>query len=68
MNAVSTELPELMTLAQFRARYSISTTQLYREVKDGRLRLRKLGVASRVAREDAERWAAKLPIKEGRGR
>jgi hypothetical protein len=59
------EIPELMTLADFRQRYSISNTQLYREVAAGRLRLRKLGTASRIAREDAEAWAASLPIREG---
>jgi len=54
-----------MTLADFRQRYAISNTQLYREVNAGRLRLRKLGAASRIAREDAERWAAALPIHQG---
>ncbi|MGD9664717.1 MAG: hypothetical protein AB7U34_05885 [Novosphingobium sp.] len=58
-------LPELMTLADFRRRYSISNTQLYREVQAGRLRLRKMGAASRIARTDAEAWAASLPIREG---
>jgi len=59
------EIPELMTLADFRQRYAISNTQLYREVNAGRLRLRKLGSASRIARDDAEAWAASLPIMEG---
>ena len=58
-------LPELMTLADFRHRYAISNTQLYREVAAGRLRLRKLGTASRIARIDAEAWAEGLPIREG---
>lgn len=59
------DIPALMTLADFRQRYAISNTQLYREVNAGRLRLRKLGTASRIAREDAERWAANLPVREG---
>lgn len=58
-------LPELMTLAEFRRRYSISNSQFYREVQAGRLRMRKLGTATRVARVDAEAWAASLPIREG---
>ncbi len=58
-------LPELMTLADFRRRFSISNTQLYREVAAGRLRLRKMGVASRIARADAEAWATALPMREG---
>lgn len=57
------DLPELMTLADFRRRFSISTTQLYREVAAGRLRLRKMGVASRIARADAEAWATALPTR-----
>ena len=59
------DIPELMTLADFRRRYSISNSQVYREVQAGRLRIRKLNTASRIAREDAEAWAASLPIREG---
>jgi hypothetical protein len=57
--------PDLMTLAEFRRRYSISNTQTYREIAAGRLRIRKMGTASRIAREDAEAWANSLPIREG---
>jgi hypothetical protein len=60
------ELPELMTVADFLRRYSIGRTTLYREVAAGRITLRKLGFASRIARADAERWANSLPIREGR--
>lgn len=60
-------LPELMTLADFRRRYSISNSQLYREVQANRLRIRKLGAASRIARADAEAWAEGLPVREGAG-
>lgn len=56
---------ELMTTADFRRRYAISNSQFYREVNAGRLRIRKLGTASRIAREDAEAWAASLPIRTG---
>lgn len=52
---------ELLTVADFCARYSIGRTSLYREVNAGRLKLRKFGSATRIAREDAERWAAALP-------
>lgn len=58
-------LPELMTLADFRRRYSISNSQLYREVAAQRLRLRKMGTASRIARADAEAWADNLPSRTG---
>lgn len=60
------EIPELMTVADFLRRYSIGRTTFYREVAAGRIRLRKLGIASRVARADAEQWADSLPVSAGR--
>ena len=60
------ELPELMTVADFLRRYSIGRTTFYREVAAGRITLRKLGIASRVSRADAERWADSLPFSDGR--
>lgn len=63
MQSTETDI-QLLTLAEFRRRYSISNTQLYREVAAGRLRLRKMGAASRIARVDAEVWATSLPIRE----
>lgn len=59
------ETPELLTVADFCARYSIGRTSLYREANAGRLKLRKFGSATRIAREDAERWAASLPVQDG---
>lgn len=56
---------ELMTVADFCARYRIGKTSLYREAAAGRLTLRKFGAATRIAIEDAEAWAANLPIFEG---
>ena len=53
--------PELLTVADFCTRYSISRTSLYREVSAKRLKLRKFGAATRIARADAEAWAANLP-------
>ncbi len=58
-------IPELMTVADFLIRYSIGRTSLYREVAAGRLRLRKFGTATRIARIDAEAWADSLPIRKG---
>jgi excisionase family DNA binding protein len=55
------EIPELMTVANFCTRYSIGKTSLYREVNAGRLKLRKFGTATRIARADAEAWAESLP-------
>ena len=59
------ETPELMTVADFCARYSIGRTSLYREVNAGRLKLRKFGSATRIARADAEAWAENLPGYDG---
>ena len=59
------KIPELLTVADFCARYSIGRTSLYREVNAGRLKLRKFGSATRIAREDAEQWAANLPPYQG---
>jgi hypothetical protein len=58
------ETPELMTVADFITRYSIGRTTLYREVAAGRLTLRKMGSATRIARADAETWANSLPLHE----
>ena len=59
------DIPELMTVGDFLARYSIGRTTLYREVAAKRLKLRKLGTATRIARADAEAWANSLPVREG---
>lgn len=59
------DIPELMTVAQFCTRYSIGRTSFYREAAAQRIRLRKFGSATRIARADAEAWAASLPIREG---
>lgn len=59
------DIPELMTVADFLARYSVSRSSFYREVAAGRIKLRKFGTASRVARNDAETWAERLPMVTG---
>lgn len=56
------DVPHLMTVADFLARYSISRTSFYREVSAQRIRIRKFGTATRITREDAEAWAAALPV------
>ena len=58
-------VPELLTVADFLSRYSIGRTTFYREVAAKRLRLRKLGTATRIARADAEAWAESLPTRTG---
>ena len=56
---------ELLSVAEFCHCYSIGRTSLYREVNAGRLRLRKFGSATRIARADAEAWANSLPFSDG---
>lgn len=56
---------ELLTIKDVCTRYSIGRTTLYREAAAGRLRLRKMGTATRVARKDVEAWMSALPIVTG---
>ena len=60
------DIPELMTVGEFLARYSIARTTFYREAaKAGSaLKLRKLGTATRISRVDAETWANSLPVRD----
>lgn len=59
------DLPELLTVADFLVRYSISRSEFYREVQRGKIRITKLNTATRVARADAENWLASLPVHKG---
>ena len=56
------DMPEFLTVREFLRRYSLGRTTFYREAAAGRLRLRKLGTATRIARADAEVWADSLPL------
>jgi len=51
---------ELITIAEFISKFSISRTSLYREVLEGRLRLLKRGRRSLIERSDAEQWVQSL--------
>jgi predicted DNA-binding transcriptional regulator AlpA len=61
------DIPELLTVPDFLDTYRISRTEFYRQLRqpESPLRLTKLGRASRIARADAEAWAASLPIHKG---
>lgn len=50
----------LMPIPNFCERYGCSRTTAYREAAAGRLRLTKMGAATRVHEDDAEAWAALL--------
>ena len=56
---------QLYAIKEVCERYSIGRTTLYREVAAGRIRLRKMGTATRIAREDMEAWMAALPVVTG---
>lgn len=58
-------IPELMSMKLFCELYTCGKTSAYREVAAGRLRIRKFGTATRIARADAEAWAASLPTVAG---
>ncbi|MCA1414468.1 DNA-binding protein [Bradyrhizobium sp. NBAIM20] len=46
---------------EFAARNSISRSQAYVEVKEGRLRARKVGSTTLITIEDESAWLASLP-------
>lgn len=58
-------VPELMTMKLFCELFSCGKTSAYREIAAGRLRIRKFGTATRIARADAEAWAKSLPTVSG---
>ncbi|GAA0477516.1 hypothetical protein GCM10009096_19260 [Parasphingorhabdus litoris] len=51
---------KLLTVRQFCYLYGIGRTTFYAEVKQGRIPILKIGKATRVAREDAEKWVENL--------
>jgi excisionase family DNA binding protein len=55
------ELPELLTVADFVARYRVSRTATYRLFTSGALRAKKVGRRTMIARSDADRWVSSLP-------
>ncbi len=56
---------ELLTVGDFLSRYSLSRSELYRQANAGKIRLTKLGSATRIARADAEAWVSALPVGTG---
>jgi hypothetical protein len=55
----------ILTLKEFQKEYKCSHGQTYREIAAGRLKVRKMGRATRVTRPDADAWAASLPTMGG---
>lgn len=52
---------ELFTVTEFLELFSISRTSFYEQVKQGKIRLLKLGKKSLIRRDDAEAWVDALP-------
>ena len=50
--------PRALSIPQFCTVYSVSRAKVYEEIKSGRLRIRKIGKATRIAVEDGESWFA----------
>lgn len=46
---------------EFMAAYGIGRTKFYQEINEGRLRIRKVGKRTLVAKVDAENWLNSLP-------
>ena len=55
----------LIKIPYFLEHYALSRSEFYRQVNAGRIRLTKIGRASRVALADAEAWVASLPTFKG---
>jgi excisionase family DNA binding protein len=56
-----TPKPRLYSIKDFIRDYGISRASLYEEIKHGRIRARKFGKKTLIAREDAEAWFSRLP-------
>jgi excisionase family DNA binding protein len=54
-------MPKLMTLTQFQNAYGVSRSTIYRLAKTGDLPMVKIGRASRIKEDDAQRWLEGLP-------
>jgi excisionase family DNA binding protein len=53
------------TISEFLELYPMGRSTFYRLVKTHSIRLTKFGGSSRVAKVDAEAWAASLPVLGG---
>lgn len=58
-------MTQLLTVAEFKDRYKISHSAFYREVAAQRISIKKIGRSTRIALEDADAWAARLPTRSG---
>ena len=52
----------LITVGEFKARFSLSHSKFYREVAAFRIPIRKVGRSTRISEADAQAWFDSLPI------
>ena len=53
-----------MSLSEFCEQYGPGRTTAYEEIKNGRLRARKIGKRTVITTDDAEKWLQSLPVVE----
>ena len=53
-----------MSIDEFCRRYAIGRTSAYAEIKQGRLRARKVGKRTLITDDDGESWLQRLPVLE----
>jgi excisionase family DNA binding protein len=53
-----------MSVDDFCRRYRVGRTTTYQEIKEGRLRARKVGKRTIIGDDDAEEWFQRLPVIE----
>jgi hypothetical protein len=58
---MNTNIKRAYTRLEFCDAHGIGQTKFYEEVKEGRLKVRKVGRKSIVLRDDAEDWLQQLP-------
>ncbi|MFZ2081327.1 MAG: helix-turn-helix domain-containing protein [Xanthobacteraceae bacterium] len=50
------------SIAEFCRRYGVGRTKAYEELRQGRLRARKIGRRTIVTKDDADDWLQQLPL------
>jgi excisionase family DNA binding protein len=53
-----------MSIDEFCQRYAVGRTTVYEEIKQGRLRARKVRKRTIITDDDAEAWLQRLPVLE----
>lgn len=59
------ETPNLLTVNEFCQRFRVSRASVYRMAAAGKLRLLKIGAATRISEAEAARWLQSLPVRGG---